>query len=423
MKAISFLGPTKYQPTTYVYHHNEEPVAYETPYFAEALMHFFPNLEEVCVLVTPTVAEHRNLADLQQRLGQRLRPVTIPEGHSEAELWEIFDALIGVVETRDRVIFDITNSYRSLPFLTFLAATYLRTAREVDVEAVLYGAFLARDKETNRTPVFDLTPFVSLLDWLTATDQFLYTGDGRYLAHLLTEEGKVRRSNDLKSAGRQLQDLSLAMMLCRPLEVMERAGDLDVALARAAEDLAQWARPFSLLAGRIQREYADRALPKPTEEEHVADSLRQQLALVKWYLDNNQIIPAMTLAREWVITAIGWKLDYGFVLKQRVREHAGSDDSGVSWGLGGLIRVGRKTRDGEFTSDDLNAEGKIIWSWPERDLLRKLWGNLTAVRNSLDHAGMKHGPMKAATLARKARQDVWPRLLELAELWDLLPTA
>jgi hypothetical protein len=422
MKAISFLGTTAYSPTTYVRRAGEREVACTTPYFAEALVRFFPDLEEVCVLVTPTVAEHQNLADLRQRLGQRLHPVTIPEGHSEAELWEIFDALIGVVEARDRVIFDITNSYRSLPFLTFLAATYLRTAREVDVEAVLYGAFLARDEETNRTPVFDLTPFVSLLDWLTATDQFLFTGDGRYLAHLLTEEGKVRRSNDLKAAGRQLRELSLAMMLCRPLEVMERAGDLDVALERAAGDLAQWARPFSLLAGRIQREYAARALPNPTEEAHVAESLRQQLALVKWYLDNNQIIPAMTLAREWLITAIGWKLGYGFALKLNVRESNRDDDSGVARGLNGLLLVGRVSDGETFTPDDLNYEGQAMWAWPELELLRKLWGNLRGVRNGLDHAGMKHGPMKAAKLARKARQDVWPRLRELAERWDLLPT-
>jgi hypothetical protein len=87
-----------------------------------------------------------------------------------------------------------------------------------------------------------------------------------------------------------------------------------------------------------------------------------------------------------------------------------------------LLLVGRVSDGETFTPDDLNYEGQAMWAWPELELLRKLWGNLRGVRNGLDHAGMKHGPMKAAKLARKARQDVWPRLRELAERWDLLPT-
>ncbi|HOT92918.1 MAG TPA: TIGR02221 family CRISPR-associated protein [Anaerolineae bacterium] len=409
MKAISFLGITDYKETTYVWEGHE----FRTRFFGETLPHFFPELDRVLVFVTPTVQQHSNLAELQHRLGGLLHPVPIPEGHSEGELWEIFDALTGSVSEQEMVIFDITNSFRSIPLLVFLAAAYLRTARRVKVHRVIYGAWEARDKEVDHSPVFDLTPFVTLLDWLTATNQFIYTGDARYLAHLLTAEGQKRGSNALKEAGEHLQDLSLGMMLCRPLEVMEQAGKTGKALAKAETDLAQWAHPFGLLTQRIQEEYAARALRSPTAAENVEQNLRHQFALIRWYLDNNQVIQAMTLAREWGVTVVGWKLGRGFLLDLKERAK-------VEQALSGLIRIGRVQEDGNcFDVNDLNDEGRVLWEWPEREVLCDLWNHLTAVRNELDHAGMNPGPMKAAKLVRKAREEVWPRLEELARTWGL----
>jgi len=414
MKAISFLGLNRYQETTYVYQGQEATTAY----FSEALPVFFPNLEQVLVLLTPTVQnpppdKPDNWVQVQARLGSLVKPVPIPEGHTEAELWEVFNALTDAVGEGETVVFDITNSFRSLPFLTFLAAAYLRAARQVKVHKIVYGAYEARDEATNRSPVFDLTPSVILLDWLTATNQFVYTGDARYLAYLLTKEGKDRNSVALTKAGDQLQSLSLAMMLCRPLEIMAEAGKLEGALERAETELAQWAQPFGLLADRIQAEYAAHALPQPTATENVAIGLYHQLSLIHWYLDNNQVIQAMSLAREWVITAAGWKLGRGFLLKLGER-------GTLEWALSGLLRIGREKEDGGiFGVDDLNTEGQLISAWPEAESLRTLWGNLSGVRNELDHVGMNPGPAKAAKLARKAQEQIRPVLDELATRWGI----
>jgi len=158
MKALSFLGTTRYTFTQYQYRNTIVP----TRFFAEALPHFFPQTEKILVFVTPTVQQHDNLKELRSRLGDLLQPVPIPESHTEEALWQIFDALIGHVEEGEQVVFDITNSFRSIPFLVFIAAAFLRSARKVEVEAVVYGAFEAKSQDTNISPVFDLTPFVSL---------------------------------------------------------------------------------------------------------------------------------------------------------------------------------------------------------------------------------------------------------------------
>jgi CRISPR-associated DxTHG motif protein len=404
MKAISFLGPTDYKTVTYTYRDRE----FTTRLFPEALFHFFPDLQQLYVFATPTVQSHPNLAQLRERVPpDRLTVVPIPEGHTEEELWDIFSALTEVVAEREEVVFDITHSFRSIPFLTFLAAAYLRAARRARIRAVVYGAYEARPKDDpGPRPVFDLTPFVSLLDWLAATNQFIHTGDAQYLARLLRQEGAARRSGALKHAGETLEPFSLAVMLCRPLEVMRDAGRMENMLKRAANDMAQWARPFTVMADRIQAEYGKYNLPDPIGD--VAASLRHQLSIIRWYAEHGQIIQAVTLAREWVVTAVGMQLQGSFILATDERER-------IERGLSGLCRVAQ----GRSSPDDLNEVGRALQSWPEAQAIRDLWNQLSTVRNDLDHAGMKPGPMKAATLRRTTQEEILPALEALARQWGL----
>ncbi len=410
MKAISFLGTTAYKPTTY----EHRGARCHTRFFAEALIHFYPELEEVLVFATPTVRQHANLAALRERLGTRMRAVPIPEGHSEEELWQIFDALIEAVDEGETVLFDITNSYRSLPLLVLLAAAYLRTARGVNLEGVIYGAFEARTGSDLPgeaiTPVFDLTPFdltpfLELLDWLTATDQFIRTGNARYLAGFLDEQGRRHRSNALKYAARKLSELSQAMMMCRPLEVMETAEGLGQALQRAAEHMALWTKPFTLLADRINAEYADRGCANYWQDVH--RGLRIQLDLIQWYLDNEQIIQAVTLAREWMITLVGYRLSMGLSLDADRRE------AQIGYAIGQLSRQHR----GEEV--DLCEAAIALSRLPECEQIRETWDSLSNMRNDLDHAGMRESGARAARLVRRAKS----LLPDLETLFHNIPSS
>ncbi|MFN3762455.1 MAG: TIGR02221 family CRISPR-associated protein [Anaerolineae bacterium] len=402
MKAISFLGTSPYEKVTYVYQERE----FITNLFPEALFHFFPDLETLYLFATKAVREHSNLQALKERIPSgRLEVVPIPDGQSEEELWDIFSALTETVEEGEEVVFDITHSFRSIPFLAFLAAAYLRAARRVHIRAVVYGAYEARPKgDPGPRPVFDLTPFVFLLDWLAATNQFIHTGDAQYLARLLAREGEGK-SGTLKNAGRALEDFSRAIMLCRPLEVMEKAGRVNTILKKVSEDLARWARPFEVMAGRIEEEYGRYVLRDPGD---VRESLQRQLDLICWYADHGQTIQAVTLAREWVVTAVGWRLSGGILLKNEERGE-------IEWGLSGLSRVAQ----GRSSPDTLNEVGRKLQGWPEVDTLSDLWNRLTAVRNDLDHAGMNPGPMPAARLSRKTQEEILPALEALAGQWGL----
>ena len=173
MKAITFLGAAKAHATTYIMPDGREHVA---PYFGVALARFSPGAD-MKVFVTEKAREMH--WDSFQRLAEdyvdSLEAVEIPDGADENELWSLFQTVVDAVDEQEEVIFDITHGYRSLPFLSLLAVAYLRQIKQIELRAILYGNFEARDRsvEPHRTPVIDLSRFVSLFDWMTAADRFI----------------------------------------------------------------------------------------------------------------------------------------------------------------------------------------------------------------------------------------------------------
>ena len=122
-----------------------------------------------------------------------------------------------LLEENDEIILDITHAFRSIPLLIFIVAAYLRQVKNVKLKHIIYGAFEARDTETDQTPIFDLTPFVELLDWMNAVNIFQNSGDARPIARL-----NVQR--DIADA---LTNLSNSLLTNRPLEAQTAAFDFN----------------------------------------------------------------------------------------------------------------------------------------------------------------------------------------------------
>jgi len=411
MKALSFLGTTNYKVTTYTYRGRQVT----TEFFAEALTAFFPELEKVIVFATPAVQQHPNLKELKNRLRSKLKVAPIPSGHSEEDLWNIFDALTSAVNDNESVIFDITNSFRSLPFLVFLAAAYLKSARNVAVEGVVYGAFDAT--RGSISPVFDLTPFVSLLDWMTATDQFIHTGDARRLAHLLNPEQK--QSGPLADAAHAIENVSLAAFLCQPFELFPEALALETNLQRAESSIDFLPRPYQILKNQIVETFG--AFGATLDVDNPKEALCAEFRMIEWYYNNNQLIQAVTLAREWLIDAVTYRMGapLDFTRFQRKRYERA---------ISGLPLVGRQTKDPKtgrlvtYTRENLNTVGKEIYDhWPERDQIIRLWNNLSIIRNGLDHAGHQKDAIRLKNITKKIDSQIMPALQQLAELWALHP--
>jgi hypothetical protein len=408
MTLLTFLGTANYNKTTYTLDGKQ----HSTCYCPAAVAHFYR--PPTTLVVVTQKAREMHFEALADEIGAVTRPVEvpIPDGHSEADLWQIFAALTQHVTEGDELVVDITNGFRSLPFLSFLAVAFLRLARRVKVQRILYGAYDAKN-EANQTPIFDLTPFLTLLDWTIATDRFTRFGDATDLADLLKQgmpPGPLMRDNleareignGLKGAAKAMEDVSLALRLTRPLETMAASAALAAALKKAGPLVAQNAPPFALLARQVQQAYEPLAMANDMlAPPNWPENLQKQLDLVGRYLHQGQVVQAVTLAREWLVSV----LLYHFKADSLV-DHKSAREP-VEFALSNQAERIRKMADPRpplpTPYDD------ALQALPQATELGKLWDELTGLRNDIAHVGMNLDPSPAASL-RKRAEGFYPRL-------------
>ena len=363
MKAITFLGAGKAYETTYS-HDNDEHTA---NYFGVALARFYPALDSMKVFVTAE-ARKKHWEPFKRQVEDfvdHLEAVDIPNGADEDELWLLFQTVVDAVDEREDVIFDITHGFRTLPFLSLLAVAYLRQVKDIQLGAVLYGNYEARD-HSNRAPVIDLSGFVSLFDWMPAADRFTRFGDASDLAERLREvkpdrnqpqnshdqidgflagkqgEGKPlqdqpasslppvitadmlrqptaepkevatypdqsQQANRLARVANSLERVSKSLGLIRPDEAMGASASLCTILSdqTVLDIIKANARPFALLTESIRHEYEQLSLSYRQQSEQPTLGLERERDMVNWLLSN--------MRRRSLLPANGSSVGHGIV--------------------------------------------------------------------------------------------------------------
>lgn len=411
MQLLTFLGTGRYSKTCYTWQEREK----ETAYIAEALCEFFKP-ESVRVFVTPEAQEMHGeqLKGCLKELDVEFVP--IPSGKSETEIWEIFELVVNAVEPGSEVIFDITLGLRSIPLLVLLVSAFLQKARNVQIKGVYYGAF---EVNRDRPPIFDMTPAIKLLDWLTATDKFLATGSSLELGQLLStiqqdfytnrsrQSNKTIKPTRLKSLGTTIQNISRSLELVRPMGLMEEAAKLqNIPVEELQTELGEFAKPFELLLSQIQEDYGQFALANSRQGDPKT-VLKQQFLLLQWYGKKGLGTQGILLAREWIISAlcIAQNIDYldrnkrGLIERQLSllsdwQREKGSDESVVDYAPSSISKTVEKVED-----------------------LAKFWSQLTEVRNDLAHTEMRVQSLAASRLDAYVKDELIQGIAALFPEW------
>lgn len=406
MKAISFLGTGKYETVTYCWQGRE----CQTHLFPEAVARIFEP-EELFLLVTPTAKEHEqgreNFRVLCERLGDLVHPVDIPEGKSPEELWQIFERCAEIVSDGDEILLDITHAFRSIPMIVFAVAAYLRRTKKVNIQHIVYGAYEARD-DRNLVPIFDLTPLLDLLDWLSGAEFFLRRSDAALLAEHLRQIHRTawqqrlgkQLPTKLQSLGGALANLSQALHLARPRDVMRCASSLLSELDAVKPEVEKWAKPFGVVLEQVRAEAEKFAHEKPDQLD--AENLSKQLALIEHYLDKGLTMQAVTLAREWVVSWVALQRGEGDWLDRNYRE----------------CEIERALND---AARKLRGEQTHVPEWfegiPQSEQVAKVWDWLTKLRNDLAHCGMRKDAASIKSIQERAQE--LPG--KLRGLWENIP--
>jgi len=383
---VTFLGTGDYKAVTFRW-----PDASEchTALFPTALARHFSDATSGTVFVT-TESDDKYRSTLEQDWPHPWRPefVRIEKGSTPDELWSVFGAVVAAVPRDSRVVFDITHGFRSLPLVSVLAVAFLWTARNVQLRALVYGAFEARTGDPPVAPVFDLTPMVNLLEWIAAVERFRHHLDGEPLQHLLEtiqrQAHKDKSENpprQLSSIGKALNRLSDALLLGRVREVITEAPRLSKSLAseNVANEAGRWAKPFGLMLEPLQSLFAQLG----GQSEADLDAHRR---LAEVYNERGLYPQAITLLREWLIS--------------EACRLAGLSDAQI-------LDANERERIEKILGQTLAAANPISGvarptdSWLDEFAqagLLAVWLKVPDVRNDIDHAGMRLNPQSANSL-------------------------
>lgn len=406
-RLLTFLGTGNYQPCAYRIEDASatDPVTFFSVALAASLK---PDL--VISLQTAGAADKHGpaLDDALAKLGLKHQPVTIPEGKSEAELWQIFSALTEHIPEGCTLHLDITHGFRSLPLLGFIALSYLRVTRKVAIGGIHYGAWEARD-ENNNAPVFDLTPFLTLLDWTAAADQFFTTGSATKLGKLLSQaqqslwqnrggQQQSKLPTKLKSLGASLGDTSSNILLLRTGSLKSSADTLVGHLDEAKAEAETHASPFLELLAPVKDQ-----LTRFNNTD--LDTLRD---LVGWLAERGQTAAALTLASEWLTS-------YVMVKCGQTSHHAAYHSrKPYSLAISKLEQPEMNITPDETGNAAIAAIAQLENTLTAEQLLllKSLSSTIRNARNDLNHAGFNDNPAPATVLIKRA-QEVAEKLRQL----------
>ena len=401
-KVITFLG-TNRQPTQYSLSNQ----IFSGDVFAQALRQFL-EFDQMLVFVTER-ARSEVYPVLRALEDDRIIPVDIPIGETPGEMWDIFEKLTSQIDDNDEVTFDITHGLRSIPFLVFLAAAFLKSARQVSIKSIYYGAFELRkgpQSDPGPAPIVDLSEFVTLLDWLNASEQFRRFGNASELVsqlhkakpdsdRLRVDETAREPNKRISQAADALENVSRSLRLILPDQVMQASKRVQKSLDAATEAIGQWARPFTVLSQQVKDSYMTLALANPRKTQNLLPSLECERRIIQWYLERDLLIQAVTVAKEWLISWSAIHAGHDNLYHRDIREEV--ED---------VLRKASKERQknrGSFRNQQFST-GRRLCDIPSVHNVLNLWSQLGDVRNTLLHAGKRPDQRSAETLETQAVQ-------------------
>ncbi|MGV8110928.1 TIGR02221 family CRISPR-associated protein [Methanospirillum sp.] len=388
MKLLSFIGTGDLKNTRYSFRDQ----LFETPVVQEAICSFF-SVSDVIIFATDK-AENKNYSDVSKNI-PRARVVRVPDGRSEKELWQIFLTVSGEVEEGDEIIFDITHGFRSLPFIATLSAAYLQEVKGASLKALLYGAFDATDNGI--TPIFDLSGFIEIFSWMAGVRSFLThvdAGEIHRLIRSITSEmyqnaDTSQKPVHLNNLATRLDAFTSSVRLSRPVEGISSAAGIIDALPMAEGEISVFTPALVPLVGKIAT--VERyAAPDPDPKLGITkEYLNKQLEMIQFQVEKGLYQPAVTLAREWMVSVLIYAAgDGNRWLDKDIRREG-------EWTLGGASKkiLNYKCDDTIYSTWYLNQP-----SWKE---CTGIWDEVSGIRNEIAHCGMNEKKQKTKRLENR----------------------
>lgn len=383
-RVLSFVGLGKYGTCTYAWADRPEHHV-TTNMFPLAMSAWFPSAP-VNVFVTTEAEKDKGRA--LQAGSKEVALVRVPSGRTAAELWEMFNVIVNTVEDGESIALDVTHGFRTQPMLMLAAAVYLRSTKNVTITEVLYGAYDARDQETNTAPVFSLRPFLDLIDWSTAFEQWDRFGSlGAFVD--VVARGDARHPDARLS--KTMRNVADGLALNR-VEHTRRSAKSAIESARLrAEELRRNGAPSDIPTAALLERFVERLEPLAAPPEGrtpaaLAAHAASYAEMIEVLLAQGQLAQAAAVARESLVSLVLLAREPGADLAEP---------------------AGRARWESALNSCADDKAGP-----PELAPISAAWSWIREVRNDLAHAGYTRTNLKTPKI-RTNTHDACQRIVNL----------
>lgn len=311
----------------------------------------------------------------------------IPDGKDEDEMWQIFGTIFDELQEGDELYFDVTHSFRYLPMLVLVLNNYAKFLKNMTTKHISYGNYEARDEITNEAPIVDLLPLSLLQDWTFAAADYIKNGNAKQIANLSMDkvtpvmketQGKDNKAASVKSLVNCLTLFVDTMTTCRGLDIYH-GGKINNVLLSLSEVDKDFIKPFSPIIKKIEESFSCF---------NGKESAGLTIAAARWCFNNKMYQQAVTILQEGVVTFFCQRHNLN-IRDEKERENVNTVFYMLSLEQRGKAYVGDVSPLMEkILVDEYLKDKNIVVDF----------GNLTDIRNDVDHSGMRKKPLESKNL-------------------------
>mgnify|MGYP002518388235 FL=1 len=140
----------------------------------------------------------------------------IADGVNDNDFLSIFQQIYESMDENDEITFDVTNGFRSIPFLFYPVISYAKELKNITIDNIYYGPYV---RGINPTVILDLQKYGEILDWANAAHIFRISGNAKEILQLSQKRYDELEEKDSFGASQQaskwLSSLTEALLTCR----------------------------------------------------------------------------------------------------------------------------------------------------------------------------------------------------------------
>ena len=335
---------------------------------------------------------------IRNNLKVRIKPVDIPDGFVESEIMKIFETVFDLIEEGDEIFFDITHSFRSIPFVGSVIFNYSGLLKSAKIRKVVYGAFeklglLSKVKEIpleeRFVPIVDLSTFVYLNELTSAVGIFDKTGDIAKLSNLFNLERKKIFSKQMKDLGDYFSEQEHMLTRFNISVKFVRGNNIDKIDFQKVLSPKQFPSEFPKVFESLFKQFSVKLENAINENEinfslSLRNEVKNQLIAIAWCIEHDLVQQGFTLLRELIITRIMLKL--GSYKKEEVYDEKKR------------MEIEKKITDGIDAKKEkaIIKESSSFLNQFDKDIT--LYDQIKNLRNDINHGGFRKSPRSPDSL-------------------------